>query len=160
MKNVEQIIKNAFEDRENVNKDTHGEIREAVELTLNNLDRGSIRVCQKIDGEWIVNQWIKKAILLSFRLSDNEIIKSSHATWFDKVEKNRSDYLYEKYGHIIKSRDDPVLKTGVIDLNVHEVHPSKLDYGESKNKSIKWPAQPQWFRKGSDIINIYIALIF
>lgn len=48
-----------------------------------------------------------------------------------KVEKNRSDYLYEKYGHIIKSRDDPVLKTGVIDLNVHEVHPSKLDYGES-----------------------------
>ena len=48
-----------------------------------------------------------------------------------KVEKNRSDYLYEKYGHIISSRDDPVLQTGVIDLKVHEVHPSKLDYGES-----------------------------
>lgn len=48
-----------------------------------------------------------------------------------KVEKNRSNYLYEKYGHIIKSRDDPVLKTGIIDLNVHEVHPSRLDYGES-----------------------------
>ena len=48
-----------------------------------------------------------------------------------KVEKNRSNYLYEKYGHIINSRDDPVLKTGVIDLNVHDVHPSKLDYGES-----------------------------
>lgn len=48
-----------------------------------------------------------------------------------KVEKNRSDYLYEKYGHIISSRDDPILQTGVIDLKVDEVHPSKLDYGES-----------------------------
>ena len=65
MKNVEQIIKGAFEDREKINKDTHGEIREAVEYTLNKLDNGSIRVSQKIDGNWIVNQWIKKAILLS-----------------------------------------------------------------------------------------------
>ena len=97
MKNVEQIIKNAFEDREKINKDTHGEIREAVELTLNNLDRGSIRVCQKIDGEWIVNQWIKKAILLSFRLSDNEIIKASHATWFDKVESKTANWTHDDH---------------------------------------------------------------
>ena len=77
MKNLEQIIKNAFEDKEKINKDTNGEVRDAVEYTLNQLDNGSIRVCQKINGEWIVNQWIKKAILLSFRLSDNEIIKAS-----------------------------------------------------------------------------------
>ena len=97
MKNVEQIIKNAFEDREKINKDTHGEIREAVEITLNKLDNGSIRVCQKIDGEWIVNQWIKKAILLSFRLSDNEIIKASHATWFDKVESKTAKWTKDDH---------------------------------------------------------------
>ena len=51
MKNIEDIIKKAFEDREKINKDTHGEIREAVELTLNQLDNGSIRVCQKIEGD-------------------------------------------------------------------------------------------------------------
>ena len=97
MKNIEQIIKNAFEDRENINKDTQGEIREAVEITLNKLDNGSIRVCQKIDGEWIVNQWIKKAILLSFRLSDNEIIKASHATWFDKVESKTAKWTKDDH---------------------------------------------------------------
>ena len=97
MKNLEQIIKIAFEDKENINKDTQGEIREAVELTLNKLDNGSIRVCQKIDGEWIVNQWIKKAILLSFRLSDNEIIKASHATWFDKVESKTAKWTKDDH---------------------------------------------------------------
>ena len=97
MKNVEQIIKNAFEDRENINKDTNGEIRQAVEYTLDQLDNGSIRVSQKIDGEWIVNQWIKKAILLSFRLSDNEIIKASHATWFDKVESKTANWTKDDH---------------------------------------------------------------
>ena len=97
MKNLEQIIKIAFEDKEKINKNTHGEIREAVELTLNKLDNGSIRVCQKIDGEWIVNQWIKKAILLSFRLSDNEIIKASHATWFDKVESKTAKWTKDDH---------------------------------------------------------------
>ena len=85
MKNLEELITKAFEDRDNINKDTQGEIREAVDVTLNQLDSGTIRVCEKNGDQWIVNQWIKKAILLSFRLSDNEIIKASHATWFDKV---------------------------------------------------------------------------
>jgi 2,3,4,5-tetrahydropyridine-2-carboxylate N-succinyltransferase len=97
MKNVEQIIENAFEDKEKINKDTNGEVRDAVEYTLNQLDNGSIRVCQKIDGEWIVNQWIKKAILLSFRLSDNEIIKASHATWFDKVESKTAKWTKDDH---------------------------------------------------------------
>jgi hypothetical protein len=49
----------------------------------------------------------------------------------EKREQNRSSYLYDKYNHIIKSRDDPILKTGIIDLNVDKIHPSKLNYGES-----------------------------
>lgn len=97
MKKLEELITKAFEDRDNINKDTQGEIREAVEVTLNQLDSGTIRVCEKNDDQWIVNQWIKKAILLSFRLSDNEIIKASHATWFDKVESKTANWTKDDH---------------------------------------------------------------
>jgi len=85
MNNLENIINKAFDNKETINQETHGEIREAVDETLNSLDKGLIRVCEKINGNWIVNQWIKKAILLSFRLNDNEISKGPYAAWFDKV---------------------------------------------------------------------------
>ena len=73
MKNLENIINKAFDDRDNINLNTTGEIRDAVNNTLNQLDNGTIRVCEKKDNEWIVNQWIKKAILLSFKLNDNDV---------------------------------------------------------------------------------------
>ena len=92
MSDLEKIINDAFDDRENINVNTSGDIRNAVDDTLNKLDSGNIRVCEKIDNEWQVNQWIKKAILLSFRLNDNDILKASHATWFDKVESKTSNW--------------------------------------------------------------------
>ena len=92
MSNLENLINKAFDDKESINNNTTGEIREAVNNTLDQLDKGKIRVCEKIENEWIVNQWIKKAILLSFRLNDNEIIKASHATWFDKVESKTANW--------------------------------------------------------------------
>jgi len=82
---LENMINKAFDSKESINQETQGEIREAVDETLNSLDKGLIRVCEKINGNWIVNQWIKKAILLSFRLNDNEISKGPYSTWFDKV---------------------------------------------------------------------------
>ena len=85
MNNLENTINKAFDNKENINQETQGEIREAVDETLGSLDKGLIRVCEKINGNWIVNQWIKKAILLSFRLNDNEISKGPYAAWFDKV---------------------------------------------------------------------------
>ena len=85
MNNLENTINKAFDNKEAVNQETQGEIREGVNETLNSLDKGLIRVCEKINGNWIVNQWIKKAILLSFRLNDNEISKGPYSTWFDKV---------------------------------------------------------------------------
>ena len=91
MSDLERIINDAFEKRDNINVNTAGDIRNAVDETLNKLDSGSLRVCEKINNEWQVNQWIKKAILLSFRLNDNEIIKASHATWFDKVESKTAN---------------------------------------------------------------------
>jgi 2,3,4,5-tetrahydropyridine-2-carboxylate N-succinyltransferase len=97
MNNLEKIINDAFEDRDNINVNTAGDIRNAVDETLNKLDSGSLRVCEKINNEWQVNQWIKKAILLSFRLNDNEIIKASHATWFDKVESKTANWTKDDH---------------------------------------------------------------
>ena len=85
MNNLENTINKAFDNKETVNQETQGEIREGVNETLNSLDKGLVRVCEKINGNWVVNQWIKKAILLSFRLNDNEISKGPYSTWFDKV---------------------------------------------------------------------------
>jgi len=105
MSDLESIINKAFENREKINIDTTGDIRNAVDETLNNLDSGIMRVCEKINNEWLVNQWIKKAILLSFRLYDNEIIKASHATWFDKVESktlnwSKDDHLKAGFRYV------------------------------------------------------------
>ncbi len=97
MNKLENIINDAFENKEKINSSTSGEIRDAVNNTLNHLDSGQIRVCEKINNEWIVNQWIKKAILLSFRLNDNQIIKASHATWFDKVESKTSSWTKDDH---------------------------------------------------------------
>ena len=105
MSSLEEIINSAFENRDDVTASTEGEIRDAVNNTLDDLDKGKIRVCEKVNNEWIVNQWIKKAILLSFRLKDNEIIKASHATWFDKVESktanwNKDDHLKAGFRYV------------------------------------------------------------
>jgi 2,3,4,5-tetrahydropyridine-2-carboxylate N-succinyltransferase len=92
MTDLETIINEAFDNRNSINFGTVGPIRDAVNLTLDELDSGKLRVCVKNNGEWIVNQWTKKAILLSFRLNDNEIIKASHASWFDKVPSKTSNW--------------------------------------------------------------------
>tara|TARA_B100000579_G_scaffold394103_1_gene371218 strand:- start:20 stop:850 length:831 start_codon:yes stop_codon:yes gene_type:complete len=97
MSELKQIIEDAFENRDQVNTQTNGEIRNSVNETLNQLDAGKIRVCEKNGNEWVVNQWIKKAILLSFRLNDNEIIQASHATWFDKVPSKTANWSKEDH---------------------------------------------------------------
>ncbi|MGY6709361.1 MAG: 2,3,4,5-tetrahydropyridine-2,6-dicarboxylate N-succinyltransferase [Rhizobiaceae bacterium] len=85
---LETIIERAFEEREGLGIDTRGEVREAVETALDLLDRGVARVAERRDnGDWHVNQWLKKAVLLSFRLNPMEVIKGGpgDATWWDKV---------------------------------------------------------------------------
>ena len=84
---LEQIIDNAWDDRDNVSLTTTGEIRDAVGEALNLLDKGECRVAEKTDGAWQVNQWIKKSVLLSFRLNDMAPIPGGPggAHWWDKV---------------------------------------------------------------------------
>ena len=84
---LEQIIDAAWDNRDTVGLDTKGEIRDAVETALNLLDSGEGRVAEKIDGAWTVHQWLKKAVLLSFRLNDMATIPGGPggAHWWDKV---------------------------------------------------------------------------
>ncbi|QCL92794.1 2,3,4,5-tetrahydropyridine-2,6-dicarboxylate N-succinyltransferase [Agrobacterium tumefaciens] len=85
---LETIIETAFDNRDGVNVSTKGEVRDAVDTSLQLLDSGKARVAEKqADGSWKVNQWLKKAVLLSFRLNDMEIFTGGpgESTWWDKV---------------------------------------------------------------------------
>ena len=86
MSDIQHTIEEAFEHRAEI---TPGKaepaVIDAVESALEMLDRGEIRVAEKRDGEWMVNEWTKKAVLLSFRLRDNELMRGGVGTFFDKV---------------------------------------------------------------------------
>ncbi len=86
--NLETTIDLAFERRDEISTSTRGEVRDAVETSLRLLDAGEARVAEKqADGSWQVNQWLKKAVLLSFRLNPMEIVKGGpdESGWWDKV---------------------------------------------------------------------------
>ena len=86
---LEKAIDTAFDARETINVDTRGDTRDAVMTALDLLDRGAVRVAEKqADGAWIVNQWLKKAVLLSFRLNPMDVIRGGpgEAVWWDKVD--------------------------------------------------------------------------
>lgn len=80
-------IDSAWDARESISSSTRGEVRDAVQTALAGLDDGSLRVAEKRDGQWQVNQWLKKAVLLSFRLNDNVVVDggASGAPAYDKV---------------------------------------------------------------------------
>lgn len=85
---LEKTIEAAFDNRDSVNTSTRGEVRDAVTEALNLLDSGKARVATRgEDGTWTVHQWLKKAVLLSFRLNPMEIIKGGpgESAWWDKV---------------------------------------------------------------------------
>ena len=85
---LEKTIETAFDNRDSVTISTKGEIRDAVEEALTLLDSGEARVASRgQDGTWTVHHWLKKAVLLSFRLNDMEVVKNGpgNSTWWDKV---------------------------------------------------------------------------
>ena len=83
-----RIIDDAWEARDTLNATTKGPVREAVDAALASLDEGNARVAERIAGEWHVHQWLKKAVLLSFRLNDMKRIEGApgDASWWDKVD--------------------------------------------------------------------------
>ncbi len=95
-----KTINAAFEDRANVSLTTQGEVRDAVNEALNLLDEGKLRVAEQGEnGDWTVNQWAKKAVLLSFRLNDMEAIPGGPggAHWWDKVPSKFADWSENRF---------------------------------------------------------------
>ena len=102
MHELEQLIDAAWEDRANLKPGTApAKIGEAVNHIIGELDSGALRVAEKINDEWVTHQWIKKAVLLSFRLEDNVLMDGGPMRYFDKVPTKFAHYdthLFEKGG--------------------------------------------------------------
>lgn len=102
MQQLQNIIETAFERRAEItpaNADTV--TREAVNQVIALLDSGALRVAEKIDGQWVTHQWLKKAVLLSFRINDNQVIEGAESRYFDKVPMKFANYdeaLFQKEG--------------------------------------------------------------
>jgi len=94
-----RIIDDSWEQRETLSLATQGPIREAVQRTLQMLDSGEVRVAEKVQDAWHVHQWLKKAVLLSFRLTEMKLIEGApgHAHWWDKVDCKFAGWDEERF---------------------------------------------------------------
>lgn len=101
--NLQEVVESAWECRDQVHCGTHGQVREAVNRVIEGLDRGEIRVAEKKNGAWDVNQWIKKAVLLSFRLNDMMLLEGgpyrsgAKTPWFDKVPSKFEGWMEKDF---------------------------------------------------------------
>ncbi len=93
MSSVQEVIEAAFEERNEIDHASgKPELREAVASALADLESGRLRVAEKRDGGWHVNQWLKKAVLLSFRLYDSAVVRDGYTNYFDKVPNKFATY--------------------------------------------------------------------
>ncbi|PWB47671.1 MAG: 2,3,4,5-tetrahydropyridine-2,6-dicarboxylate N-succinyltransferase, partial [Nitrosomonadales bacterium] len=93
MQELQSIIEEAFERRADITpRNVETKVKDAVDSVLDMLDKGQLRVASKVDGQWVTHQWLKKAVLLSFRLEDNFFIKGGFTNYFDKVPSKFADY--------------------------------------------------------------------
>lgn len=95
---LQTLIEDAFEKRDTITPATvSAEIKSAVEQAIELLDSGAARVAEKISGEWVVHQWLKKAVLLSFRIRDNEVMAGGETQFYDKVDNKFASYTEEQF---------------------------------------------------------------
>ena len=97
--NLQSVIEQAWEERDKVSLKTKGPVRKAVDAALGLLDSGEARVAEKVGAEWVTHQWLKKAVLLSFRLNDMELISGGPAKskWWDKVPSKMEGWTAAKF---------------------------------------------------------------
>ncbi|MEX9938685.1 2,3,4,5-tetrahydropyridine-2,6-dicarboxylate N-succinyltransferase [Providencia rettgeri] len=102
MQHLQAIIEQAFEERASITPNTvSNSVKQAVLDTIALLDSGELRVAEKIAGVWVTHPWLKKAVLLSFRIQDNQVIDGAESRYFDKVPMKFADYdqaRFEKEG--------------------------------------------------------------
>jgi len=99
MAELAKIVDEAWDARDALGPATKGVVRDAVEAALDGLDQGRFRVAEKLKGEWVVHQWLKKAVLLSFRLNDLKLIDGGpgRGVWWDKVDSKFASWSEEKF---------------------------------------------------------------
>lgn len=98
MNELKAIIEEAFENRDNISPSSAPEdVKKAVAAAIELLNTGKARVAEKIAGEWVVHQWLKKAVLLFFRLHNNDIIDGAESKFYDKVPLKYTDYTAAKF---------------------------------------------------------------
>lgn len=98
MEQYAPIIDAAWEDRANISASNYdNDLKFAIEQVFDGLDSGEIRICEKVDGAWLTHQWIKKAVLLSFRITGNDTSEAGCFKYFDKVPLKFESHRYEHF---------------------------------------------------------------
>jgi len=93
MEQLQIAIEEAFESRAKITpRNVEAKLKESINQILDMLNTGELRIAEKINGEWVTHQWIKKAVLLSFRMEDNTFIKGGFSNYFDKVPSKFADF--------------------------------------------------------------------
>ena len=93
-----EIIENAFDNRAAISATSvDANVRDAINDVIAGLDDGSLRVAEKVDGEWVTNQWIKKAVLLSFRIQDNFVTEAPGGAFYEHVHLKSEGYTEERF---------------------------------------------------------------
>jgi 2,3,4,5-tetrahydropyridine-2-carboxylate N-succinyltransferase len=93
MSDLQKTIEEAFDNRAEITpRNVSTTVRDAVNEAIEQLDRGELRVAEKINGVWRVNEWVKKSVLLSFRINDNWIVKGGFTHYYDKVASKYADF--------------------------------------------------------------------
>ena len=100
---LQNTIENFWDEKESINSGNKN-LTKTINLVLDQLDRGILRICEKSNGEWVTHEWIKKAILMSFKVNDNSIFSSGISnsrrgqyTWFDKVNLKTSGWVEDEW---------------------------------------------------------------
>ena len=98
MESIKKKIEDAWEDRASLNPaSAPKDLRDAVEEVIAGLDSGKLRVAEKTSGSWITHQWIKKAVLLSFRIEDNRVMPGGPTNYYDKVPSKFASFSSEEF---------------------------------------------------------------
>ncbi|MGP1931340.1 MAG: 2,3,4,5-tetrahydropyridine-2,6-dicarboxylate N-succinyltransferase [Arsenophonus sp. ET-YP4-MAG3] len=98
MEKLKNIIENAFDYRKKITLIKKNiQLSDAINQVIAKLDKGQLRVANKINGQWITHQWLKKAVLLSFYINDNQLIKGAESHYFDKITMKFAEYDYARF---------------------------------------------------------------
>jgi len=131
MQDLTEIIEQGFDLGGRMNDSAEQDrLADAVQQAITLLDSGEVRVAEKTDGDWQVNQWLKKAVLLSFRLADNHVMPGTHSQFYDKVAMKYADYSEEDFKRdAVRVVPDAIVRRGAFVAPDVVLMPSYVNIG-------------------------------